>query len=270
MYMKFYQVYNISKSGIRRLLMTDNHQGGNTSFWSKEQVTQYNQRQEMISEAKAENINNIKRIYIYFKRIHQIKNASVLDIGCGPGTVSGLILREDESASVTGIDSSPEMIKTAETCMEELFPGRFSGVNANFNERSFWDNINREFDFILSSGAMHYLSDKRIKEFISEIYSHLTSNGIFIASIGTRSSFNAIAEMQKRFMAEFTYSKLSNKRKQKQQIDEFQNSYIEQEAKANINWKPAEYYLDALNEVGFESSDIVFKHWSRSTFIALK
>ncbi len=46
-------------------------------------------------------------------RVGATAPASVVDLGCGPGTLTELLLDRWPSASVTGIDSSPEMIERA-------------------------------------------------------------------------------------------------------------------------------------------------------------
>ena len=73
---------------------------------------------------------------------------SILDLGCGTGTLTHTLL--EKSASVTGLDSSPEMIAKA----RQLYPGMdFRVLDARLMP---WRN---RFDIVFSNAALHWIPD---------------------------------------------------------------------------------------------------------------
>ena len=73
---------------------------------------------------------------------------SILDLGCGTGTLTHALL--EKSASVTGLDSSPEMIATA----RRFYPGMdFRVLDARLMP---WRN---RFDIVFSNAAFHWIPD---------------------------------------------------------------------------------------------------------------
>ena len=73
---------------------------------------------------------------------------SILDLGCGTGTLTHALL--EKSASVTGLDSSPEMIAKA----RRLYPGMdFRVLDARLMP---WRN---RFDIVFSNAALHWIPD---------------------------------------------------------------------------------------------------------------
>ncbi len=53
-------------------------------------------------------------------RVHAERPAGVVDLGCGPGNLTATLARRWPSASVAGIDSSPEMIAKARADLPDL------------------------------------------------------------------------------------------------------------------------------------------------------
>jgi|GEM_PF-6964586 len=246
------------------------HAGGNPWFWRNEMVQRYDIQQSLVSEKKEEVLANITRIINYFCKINTIPAPKILDVGCGPGTpgtISAYVLKDVPNCTLVGVDSSNQMVEAAN---HNLKCERFVAYVGDFNSDSFWpENTARLYDFIVSSGSLHYLADERRIPFIKEIYDHLENNGILIAGIGTCSEYPEICEMEQVFRTEFTYSRVPEDKKARG-FEEFRKSFTEIDKKAKINWKNQTTWLDAIKMAGFRSADVVWSHWVRSIFLGIK
>ncbi|MBI4188396.1 MAG: class I SAM-dependent methyltransferase [Chloroflexi bacterium] len=249
------------------------HPGGDQKFWRDEMVKRYEYQQSLVSEKKEELLANIARIINYFCEAYSIDVPRILDIGSGPGTPTTLcmyILDKVPKSVVVGIDSSEQMAELANDNLVPKYGHRFSGVISDFNSERFWmADINKKYDFITSSGALHYLSDQRMVPFLKEILDHLEDRGALIACIGNRSMFSQISEMEDVFRIEFTYDQLE-KDKRPKNFQEFRRRFEETDRKANINWHSHDEWLLAMKSAGFKEADIVWNLWVRSIFVALK
>ena len=209
----------------------------------------------------------------YFCNINSINSPTILDIGCGPGTATTLskyLLEGVPGCSVTGVDSSEQMLEVAISGLCNDYGDRFSGYIADINNPDFWKpELDRTYDFIVSFSAMHYLSDKRIEPFLREIYEHITDNGVFIAAIGTHSEGQQIAEMEHLFRIEFGYNQLDERRRPPD-FQIFKARHEEVDKQANINWKNPEKWLKSIRSAGFNEVDIVYHLLLYSTFLAKK
>jgi SAM-dependent methyltransferase len=176
----------------------DRHPGGDTRFWRDEMVREYELRQGLLSEKKEEVLTNITRIINYFCKLRGITEPKILDVGCGPGTpttLSAFLMEKVPGSIVTGVDSSDQMVASANAILEHKFGGRFSGFVSDFNAESFWiRGIDTEYDFIVSNGTLHYLSDLRRIPFLKELYARLREKGTMVVCLGNISSVNEIAE----------------------------------------------------------------------------
>lgn len=249
------------------------HPGGNPEFWSTERVKKYDYYQSLISEQKEEMTNNIVRIVDYFCKTRSMDSPRVLDVGCGPGTpgtLSSRIVERIPNSFVFGVDSSDEMIYEANKNLTVKYPNRFFGYVGNFNTKEFWlPEIDITYDFIVSSVALHYLSDERRELFFIEVYNRLRTGGVFVASIGVCSEVQETAQMTDYFTTEFLHQQLEKERGP-QDFEEVRKRRAEQNAKASINWHSPKEYIDSLRMAGFEKVDLVWHLWIKSIFVALK
>jgi trans-aconitate 2-methyltransferase len=74
----------------------------------------------------------------------------VIDLGCGPGNSTALLVERWPSADVTGFDSSPEMLKDAQA----------SGVKAHWvpGDVATW-SPERAFDVVYSNATLQWIAD---------------------------------------------------------------------------------------------------------------
>lgn len=83
-------------------------------------------------------------------RIPRCSPATIVDLGCGPGNVAGLLMQRWPDAALTGVDSSPAMLARArarfpETCWVEADIAHWKAPAA--------------VDLMFSNAALHWLDD---------------------------------------------------------------------------------------------------------------
>ncbi len=115
---------------------------------------------------------------------------SVLDLGCGTGTLSGEIATMGKR--VVGIDSSPEMIDQARALYPSL---EFMVMNACELP---WTG---EFDAVFSNAVFHWITEQ--DSLLAAIYSALKAKGWLVCEFGGRGNIESIekafsAAMQRR------------------------------------------------------------------------
>ena len=105
--------------------------------------------------------------------VHRKEKAKILDIGFGTGVLTKKLY--DDGYEIYGIDFSQRMIEIAKEKMPlaKLFQYDFSkGLPKKL------ENI--QFDYIISTYAMHHLEDKEKIKFINKLDKYLSSDGEII------------------------------------------------------------------------------------------
>ena len=105
-----------------------------------------------------------------FQTIMQKKNATVLDIGFGTGTLTTKLY--EHGCSVYGRDFSSRMIELAYQKMPEahLYQGDFTQGLAE-------PLRNRKYDFITATYSLHHLTDEQKTAFIRTLLDRLNEDG---------------------------------------------------------------------------------------------
>ena len=84
-------------------------------------------------------------------RIHLAQAATVVDLGCGPGTLTATLAQRWPTARVLGIDSSPQMIHRASVLATERVGFALGDLGA-------WEPAER-VDVIVSNAALQWVPD---------------------------------------------------------------------------------------------------------------
>jgi len=123
-------------------------------------VPQYKKQQEIIDELLPEGSE---------------KQLRVLDLGCGNGTLSELILKKFPNAYVVGFDLNPQMLDAYNEKLSE-FAGRYELIVGDFR----FDSIGKNYDLVLAGLSLQHLTWGERKDFYKLVFSALNPNGSFI------------------------------------------------------------------------------------------
>jgi cyclopropane fatty-acyl-phospholipid synthase-like methyltransferase len=112
--------------------------------------------------------------YALFSSAIEKQNASILEIGCGPGNISRYLLKLHQDFIIHGIDFAPNMIELAKVNIPK----------ATFEVRDARDisQLSKTFDGIIAGFCLPYLSGEESKQLILDANSLLNENGILYLS----------------------------------------------------------------------------------------
>lgn len=112
----------------------------------------------------------LNRIY---KTVHAQKFANILDIGFGTGLLTKKLY--DDGYEIYGIDFSERMIEIAKAKMPNAVLLQYDFANGLPREV-----LNRQFDYIVSTYALHHLTDMGKVGFITQLLNRLSADGVII------------------------------------------------------------------------------------------
>jgi ubiquinone/menaquinone biosynthesis C-methylase UbiE len=168
----------------------------------------------------------------------QFKNC--LDIGCGPGTWTFLLLDKYKEANFTCLDISKEMLAQ--------FQSRVNNPKINFIVSSFSDfQVQEKYDFIFCSRSIDYMEDK--PAVIQKMFDSLDSKGKGI--IVTSPPHPTLAKIK-----QLAGKKINQQHTQRIPVDEMK-SLLDKTGFTNIQFFPilfADKLPEALNKSLFNNN----------------
>ena len=188
-----------------------------------------------------------------FNRSDEIE---VIDLGCGTGTIARTVKNAYPKAKITCLDMSANMLKIAGGKLIDATDTKY--INSNFYEFDF----DKKYDAVVSSLALHHLVTYDDKlNFYKKIYSALNPNGVFINLDVVLASTDKLQEefmkQWKGFMCEnIPESEVENK---------WIPSYFEEDRPISMM-----EHFKMLEDAGFETMDVVMKHYNFAVYIAIK
>jgi tRNA (cmo5U34)-methyltransferase len=112
----------------------------------------------------------------YFSRPGQRIN--ILDLGCGDGILSKNIYQANKAVSITACDGSPSMLARARINLKDIKNAEF--LNYSFEEIMENPPFKKQYDFIVSSLAIHHLKIENKLAFFKMLYNLLAPDGHFV------------------------------------------------------------------------------------------
>lgn len=150
------------------------------------------------------------------KLLAPVPNETILDLGCGEGTLTEKIA--ETGAKVYGIDNSESMIDVARK--RGLDVEVMSGENLK---------LQQEFDAVFSNAALHWMTD--YQAVIKGVYQCLKPNGRFVGELGGEGNIAALLNVMENLFQKY------------QDFGEFKNPWF---------FPSADFYRTALEISGFQ------------------
>jgi tRNA (cmo5U34)-methyltransferase len=182
------------------------------------------------------------------------RRISVIDLGCGTGTVAAAVKSRFPHADITCADIARKMLDTAKSKLGDS--AKF--IQADFNNFEFPE----KFDLAVSSLALHHLENDRDKsDFYKKIYAALTDGGAFINIDVVLGGNGFLQDVYMEKWREFMSASVS-------------------EDEINGKWLPNYYaedrptrltaHLAMLKNCGFSCVDVVYKYYNYAVIIGIK
>lgn len=161
--------------------------------------------------------------------IPNLKNKTVLDLGCGFGWHCRYA-RQQQASSVTGVDISEKMIQRAREMTNDP---SISYINAPIEDVDF---PNSSFDVVISSLAFHYIQS--YTSICEKVYAYLKPGGSFVFSV-EHPIFTSRNE---------------------------QDWYYDERG-SRLHWPVDNYQIEGLRETTFLNESVIKYHRTVSTYI---
>jgi len=212
----------------------------------------------------------LKSFYRYFLGNNPSKRpVKVLDLGCGNAALTMELLKEDKKINATMVDGSLEMLENARENLSD-YP------NMNFMHKTFQellengsqddDILPHDFDFVVSSLAIHHLHTEEKKSLFQYLYDHLESGGFFLNIETVKAPTDELESWYRVLWSEWIAEnqvKLDVKKS---------FEYLPEQYKDNPDNHPdkLQMQLNALESAGFSQVDCYYKYGIFSIYGGMK
>lgn len=185
-----------------------------------------------------------------------LKPKRIVDLGCGTGNLSEGMVNQYPDAELIAVDLSASILQEAAERLKNYSNIKY--LNEDFNTLEFEAG---SVDLIVSSIALHHLTDPQKEKLLKKIYSWLSPNGILIFGDQFAGSTDA------RYQQHMNNWKLSSEGKNVPASE--WKLWMEHQEKHDYH-TTVENYFKWCKQSGFENTDVVWRYFLWTVFIAHK
>jgi tRNA (cmo5U34)-methyltransferase len=226
----------------------------NKTNWARPEFSQQYRDNADIYIVERRRLLEIMRSFYRFI-VASDKRNKVLDLGCGDGIIAHNLLEMDDTISATLIDPSEDMLSRAKERL--LGFGNISFVRTSFQDILKHDILQYDFDFIVSSLAIHHLTMAEKKALFRIIYTHLHPGGYFMNIDVILAPADNLEEWYMQLWHEWMDERKAALGLERDLFDDITKRY-----KALEENKPdtLKAQLNALQDAGFQEVDCYYKY----------
>lgn len=198
------------------------------------------------------------------KNVAEIK---VLEIGCGPGFTTLIILDSDKRTKIVAVDNEPVMIEQAKEILKEFIDNDRVQIIEDDALEFLKKQSSDSFDVFASGFTLHNLPNNFREKVIKEIYRVLKSGGIFVNA----DKYALDNESEHKKSLNWQLHQFKEKYSQINRLDlveEWTSHYLE-DYKPNIVMRESDS-IKTMNKIGFKDIKIVFRKQMDAVLFARK
>lgn len=180
----------------------------------------------------------------------------VLDLGCGTGKTSAVVLQRFPSSKVYAIDFFDEMLKHARARLAP-FAERFTFTKGDFREVQF----GADYDLCISALAIHHSTSDEKKNLFARIHAALKPNGRFVMIDWTKFDSPYMQEVSAQFAEENAGKDITDKTVVSDWVHHWREKNIPDTVEDMMQW---------LTDAGFSSAECVLRSYGMAMICAEK
>jgi len=197
-------------------------------------------------------------------------NFRVLELGSGMGRFTKKIVEKFSNTQIVCVDGSATMLEAAKSRLKE-YSKKITFFCKDFGVSSWVEEITGTFDVVVSTGAIHHISDQRKKELFTEVYNLLNTGGYFINGDLFKSKYDVVNkkyydDVWARYIQQKTHEVLGIER----DIEDVRNRMYTALKKEGDKPSTIEDQLLWLLEAGFPVSDCVWQYYLLAVIVGIK
>lgn len=190
---------------------------------------------------------------------------SMLEIGCGTGLTTEIILSADPRIHLKAIDNEPGIVEAAQLRFEDRETGRLSIVCADAFEY-LKQQQDESFDSVLSAMVLHNLSAEYRKQIYAEIWRVLRKEGLFVNV--DKYAQEDEGEHQEALAWQLEQFKIFDKVGRPDQHEKWRKHYLEDE-EPGVILREQDFIRD-LESLGFSDITQVYRCQMEASYTARK
>ncbi len=194
----------------------------------------------------------------------------ILELGCGTGELTLQVLQQCPNAEVVAIDYSPRMINVIQEKLE--FHGYQEKVQLRQLDFGAWANeqtghdIGGNFDAVISSLAIHHLSDEMKGKLFQKIARSLKPNGRFWNADPLLPEFPELSDI-------YEQSRQRWAQQQGLDLDQVRNKIGQSETygySSHDQLATLDTHFQLLQQAGFSKTAVIWKYYNLGVFGGLR
>ncbi len=211
----------------------------------------------------------------------------VLDLACGPGSLTQFILSRTPDATVVAIDKDPILIAIAEDVYRN--DHRVNIINANLDTRDWVDAVKdvckEPFDAVVSATALHWLEPAVLTNVYTDLYNIMAEGGIFMNSDSlyydpiTKPAMRKLSDVIEREHESNSFGITADSWDDWWKLAESYPPYAEAAKLRKHVWAQERrnfpivnlgYHLELLKSVGFHETSTIWQYFNDITLYAIR
>ena len=226
----------------------------NDTRWANSEFAgEYRNNADIYIVERRKMLDIMKSFYGHF--LGSGRGHKILDLGCGDGILTHVLLDTDNTLSATLVDASEDMLNHARARLKAH--DKIDFINASFQELVSRALRKDMYDFAVSGQSIHHLSSDEKQSLFRAILSLLRPGGYFLNIDVVLAPADTIEQWYMKLWQEWMDEKLNALGRQDVSFQDIVRRYKEAEENRPDT---LDYQLGVLREIGFQEVDCYYKY----------